>query len=251
MIGSNGSIASEATIRPRTTTNGRFRFATLRVMRCRAAEIMIDLFLRFDGNIGGRSLQSSFRVIVKLWCEWGYAVLRVDSKALTRGFEAIGGIAADSDRGQNLRTWRSASLASGLRSLWTQFMSSRAIKSVVEERKGSHSSDRSFASRSFGWLITGIWSVFRMLLISWGALAIYYSNLPWPGLRLALAGTFAAFAIWACWVTARQGISARVFSEGFSASFSGGSLFLPQTIGAGGRRSQCCRGRLSTATAYA
>jgi hypothetical protein len=87
-------------------------------------------------------------------------------------------------------------------------MSSRAIKSVVEKRNESHSADRSFASRFFGWLITGIASLFRILLISWGTLAIYYSNLPWPGLRLALAGIFAAFAIWACWVTARRGISA-------------------------------------------
>src|SRR5215510_14024115 len=55
-------------------------------------------------------------------------------------------------------------------------------------------------------MITGTWSLFRIIIISWGTLAIYYSNLPWPGLRLALAGVFASFAVWACWVTPRRGI---------------------------------------------
>ena len=35
------------------------------------------------------------------------------------------------------------------------------------------------------------------LLVTWAALAIYYSNLPWGALRLALAVAFLAFAIWA------------------------------------------------------
>ena len=83
-------------------------------------------------------------------------------------------------------------------------MSSRDLKSLVEERQKS----RSFASKSLGWLITGISGLFRILLIGWAILAIYYSNLPWLGLRLALAGIFAVFAVWACWVSARRGISA-------------------------------------------
>jgi len=41
------------------------------------------------------------------------------------------------------------------------------------------------------------------LLVAWGALAIYYSNLPWGWARLALAIAFAAFAIWGFWF-ARQ-----------------------------------------------
>ena len=41
------------------------------------------------------------------------------------------------------------------------------------------------------------------MLIAWATLAIYYSNLPWPGLRLGLAGAFAAFAIWALWLSRR------------------------------------------------
>jgi len=56
-------------------------------------------------------------------------------------------------------------------------------------------------SNVFGWLIAGIWFVFRALLVAWGALAIYYSNLPWPWARLGLALAFAAFAIWALWLS--------------------------------------------------
>ena len=67
---------------------------------------------------------------------------------------------------------------------------------------------RRFLSRSVVWLITGVWSLVRVLLITWGTLAIYYSNLPWPSLRLALAGAFAAFGVWACWLTARRAAAA-------------------------------------------
>jgi Domain of unknown function (DUF4105) len=48
-----------------------------------------------------------------------------------------------------------------------------------------------------GWLIVGSWFLFRAVLVAWATLAIYYSNLPWTGLRLGLAGAFAAFSIWA------------------------------------------------------
>jgi len=46
-------------------------------------------------------------------------------------------------------------------------------------------------------VLAGLWFLCRALLIAWAALAIYYSNLPWPELRLALAVVFVAFAIWA------------------------------------------------------
>jgi hypothetical protein len=36
-------------------------------------------------------------------------------------------------------------------------------------------------------------------LVGWATLAIYYSNLPWAWLRLALALAFSAFGIWALW----------------------------------------------------
>ena len=45
--------------------------------------------------------------------------------------------------------------------------------------------------------------LFRFLLLGWATLAIYFSNLPWPTLRLALAAVFLAFGIWALWLTRR------------------------------------------------
>jgi hypothetical protein len=63
------------------------------------------------------------------------------------------------------------------------------------------SSRRGLLSRSLGWLIAGIWFLCQVLLISWATLAIYYSNLPSAGLRLGLAIAFAAFAIWALWLS--------------------------------------------------
>lgn len=62
-------------------------------------------------------------------------------------------------------------------------------------------------SVSFGWLIAGIWFLCRALLVAWAALAIYYSNLPWPSLRLALAVVFAVFAIWALWFSRQRRMS--------------------------------------------
>jgi hypothetical protein len=54
--------------------------------------------------------------------------------------------------------------------------------------------------RFFAWLIAAVWFLCRAALILWATLAIYYSNLPWPGLRLALAMVFATFAVWVLWV---------------------------------------------------
>lgn len=62
--------------------------------------------------------------------------------------------------------------------------------------------------RCFGWLAAGLGLLLRALLIMWASLAIYYSNLPWSELRLALAVAFAAFAIWVFWVSRRRGMLA-------------------------------------------
>lgn len=43
-----------------------------------------------------------------------------------------------------------------------------------------------------------------MLLIAWATLAIYYSNLPWAGARVGLAVAFAAFAVWALWLSRQR-----------------------------------------------
>ena len=44
----------------------------------------------------------------------------------------------------------------------------------------------------------------QVMLVAWATLAIYYSNLPWPWLRAVLAGTFAAFAIFAFFLSRRR-----------------------------------------------
>jgi hypothetical protein len=61
------------------------------------------------------------------------------------------------------------------------------------------SSPRRFLSQPLGWLGAGLGFLVRVLLITWASLAIFYSNLPWPGLRLALAVAFAGFATWVFW----------------------------------------------------
>jgi len=56
-------------------------------------------------------------------------------------------------------------------------------------------------SRALGWVITGLRHVCLALLSAWATLAIHYSNLPGAWLRSALAIAFAAFAIWALWLS--------------------------------------------------
>jgi hypothetical protein len=58
----------------------------------------------------------------------------------------------------------------------------------------------SFLSKILNWPMRGIWLLFRAALIAWATLAIYYSNLPSAGLRVALAMSFAALAIWLLWL---------------------------------------------------
>jgi len=67
-------------------------------------------------------------------------------------------------------------------------------------------------SRALGWLIAGLWFLFRALVIAWGTLALYYSNLPSFGVRLCLAAAFAAFAIWALWLSRRRHMSLVAFA---------------------------------------
>jgi hypothetical protein len=62
-------------------------------------------------------------------------------------------------------------------------------------------------SRPLGWLAGGLAALLRVLLIAWFSLAIYYSPLPWRGLRLALSLAFLAFAIWAWWWKRRPRVS--------------------------------------------
>jgi hypothetical protein len=54
------------------------------------------------------------------------------------------------------------------------------------------------------WLLFGLGTLCRVVLVAWATLAIYYSNLPWSWLRVALAILFLAFSIWALWMTRRR-----------------------------------------------
>src|SRR5262245_18083596 len=100
MGGSTGNIASEAVIRPRTTTNERFPFAMLRIMKCRAAGIMIDL-PRPSAKRRWEVIAQSLRVNVKLLCESGYTEFGTGLKNSRRGWRRSTVLAAGFDRGQN------------------------------------------------------------------------------------------------------------------------------------------------------
>jgi hypothetical protein len=66
------------------------------------------------------------------------------------------------------------------------------------------SSLRSFLFRPLRWLIAIVVFLCWAIPTAWATLAIYYSNLPWAGMRLALAAAFAAFTIWAIWFSRRR-----------------------------------------------
>jgi hypothetical protein len=49
-----------------------------------------------------------------------------------------------------------------------------------------------------------VWSLIWAFLVVWAALALYYSNVPWPAARLALAAAFVAIGIWTLWIARRR-----------------------------------------------
>ena len=71
----------------------------------------------------------------------------------------------------------------------------------TDSREGTLSLSGRFLSKVLNCLIRGIWFLFRVLLIAWATLAIYYSNLPSAALRVAFAMSFAALAIWLIWLS--------------------------------------------------
>jgi len=60
---------------------------------------------------------------------------------------------------------------------------------------------KSWLRKGLGWLLAVVGFLFRLVLIAWGSLAFYYSNLPSASLRLTLALIFLAFGIWALWLS--------------------------------------------------
>ena len=75
-------------------------------------------------------------------------------------------------------------------------------------RRNRLSSLGKLLTRLPAWLIAGALLLCKVLLIGWAALAIYYSNLPWPWLRIVLALCFAAFATWAVLLSQRRRLAA-------------------------------------------
>ena len=80
----------------------------------------------------------------------------------------------------------------------------RANRAASLDREGPLTSRSGFLAKSFSLLFAGLRVLVQALLIAWATLAIYYSNLPWPWLRIVLAGTFAAFAIFAFFLSRRR-----------------------------------------------
>jgi len=77
----------------------------------------------------------------------------------------------------------------------------------------SSNSANGFFRRLLRGLSASLGFVVRLGLVGWAALAIYWSNLPWPVARLVLALAFLAFGIWALWFARRP----LVFAAGFAA----------------------------------
>ena len=72
---------------------------------------------------------------------------------------------------------------------------------LPEDRR--HGNSSSVIRKLLGWLLATVGFLCRVVLAAWATLAIFYSNLPWSWLRLALALGFVAFAIWALWLSRR------------------------------------------------
>ena len=53
-------------------------------------------------------------------------------------------------------------------------------------------------------LFAGLRVLVQVMIVTWATLAIYYSNLPWPWLRYVLAAVFAAFTIFAFFLSGRR-----------------------------------------------
>src|SRR5690348_2981862 len=64
--------------------------------------------------------------------------------------------------------------------------------------------EASVPSRLLGCLIRSIWILCQALLIAWGALVVYFSNLPWPAGRLTLAICFALGSGWLVGLSRRR-----------------------------------------------
>ena len=65
------------------------------------------------------------------------------------------------------------------------------------ERSPTPQVSRSWFKNILGGLLKLLSGFVSLLFIAWGTLAIYYSTLPWLGLRVTLALVFFGFGVWA------------------------------------------------------
>jgi hypothetical protein len=79
-----------------------------------------------------------------------------------------------------------------------------AALALATEQGEAVSSHRRVLPAPLNWLGAGLGFLVRVALITWATLAIFYSNLPWPALRLGLALGFAGFSIWALWLSRQR-----------------------------------------------
>ncbi|MGA0287040.1 MAG: DUF4105 domain-containing protein [Phycisphaerales bacterium] len=62
---------------------------------------------------------------------------------------------------------------------------------------------RSLAGRAALGSARALWSIVLAVSGIWAVLALHYSNLPWPAIRLAMALGFAIFGLWVFWIDRR------------------------------------------------
>jgi hypothetical protein len=72
---------------------------------------------------------------------------------------------------------------------------------LTESAETSGRRGRSWLLRLPALLARGVLALVLGLALAWGALALYFSPLPWAPLRIGLALGFAGFGVWALWVT--------------------------------------------------
>src|SRR3954453_3799937 len=106
-------------------------------------------------------------------------------------------------------------MAGSTRMPWPSDGASRAPPAAPSQGKagGAEARPRPYKmvlSRLRSLTAAGFRFLFWFVLVTWSALAIHYSNLPWPWFRTTLATAFAAFAIWALCLSHRRRMPALV-----------------------------------------
>ena len=80
----------------------------------------------------------------------------------------------------------------------------RANRLASLDREGPLIARSGFLAKFFSLLFAGLTVLVQVMLVAWATLAIYYSNLPWPWVRFLMAGAFAAFSIFAFFLSRRR-----------------------------------------------